>query len=292
MSILGTLTAQHEEVPAWLNGIKPDSPLTVPIFKALLQSRVVFYPGSDCRDGLAFESFTHAHAAHCMIHADVGTDLDAVVNEVTGIPGSVPSILGYRPKVLQRLTREEALDVLQLNEQRVPGLDDPNPMAQEPALGGAVWSILERNPNFGDQHGPARLAFLHVKCEAAWLFWNLWLLRSPAPPPFAIIVSPEYGGSIERLFGTNGAAYRLEGGSARLPDWILYDRPVNELQPKLEAEWPEYEVAANDQGLRPTTLLRRRPDDHPLVVAARLRSTDFDAYWLHCLEHGLQPDYL
>lgn len=42
----------------------------------MLQSRVVFYPGSDCRDGLAFELFTHSHAVHCVIHADVGTDLD------------------------------------------------------------------------------------------------------------------------------------------------------------------------------------------------------------------------
>jgi hypothetical protein len=256
MSILEKMAAQHEAEPAWLNNIVVENSLTDTMFDAMLQSRVVFYPGSGCRDGLSFSLFTHTHAAHCVIHADVDTDLDDVLNAVTGIPGKVSSIQGYRPTVLRRLNQEEAREVLRLDEQPLPGLDDLHPMAQVPGLAGAVWSILERKADFGDEHGPLRLAFLHVKCEAAWLFWNLWLRTElNRPPPFAIIVAPEFGGSIERLFGPDGRAYRLEGGQAKRPDWIYYScSDVN--------QWPGYEIANDDQKPRVVTLLRRLPDDH------------------------------
>lgn len=278
MKPIDLLRAHKQVFPNWLAAYPKGAPLNAELFDAMLQSRVVFYPGSHCRDGLAFELFTHTHAAHCVIHADVMTDLDAVV-------AAVPGIRGYRPEVLRRLNQGEAREVLRLDEQPVPGLDCDHWMAQAPALTGAVWSILERKPGFGDEHGPGRLAFLHVKCEAAWLFWNLWLRRSPAPPaPFALIVSPEYG-PIVGLFGSNGAAYRLEGGHAKRPDWILYDCALG-------GEWLDYEEAADDQPPRPQTLFRRLPDDHPRVVAQHLRNTDFDAYFLHCVQYGLQPNWL
>jgi hypothetical protein len=252
MSILEELTAQREVIPAWLNNIVVENSPSVTSFEAMLQYRVVFYPGSDCRDGLAFELFTHAHTAHCVIHADVGTNLDDVVT-------AVPRIRGYRPVVLQRLSRVEAREVLQLDEQVFPGPEDPNPMAQLPGLAGAVWSILERKSGLGDQHGPARLAFIHVKCEAAWLFWNLWMRRVSTAPPFAIIYCPEYGGIIERRFGPNGAVYLAAGGFAKRPEWIL-SRASNK-------GWPGYEVNARDGGDR--TLFRRLPEDHPSVVLSR-----------------------
>jgi hypothetical protein len=270
MMTFNLLRTHRGVIPTWLANWDENTCLNAELFDAMLQSRVVFYPGSDCRDGLTFELFTHAHAAHCVIHADVGTDLDAVVNAMTGIPGKVPSIRGYHPKVLRRLNQGEAREVLRLDEQPVPGLNDPNPMAQVPDLAGAVFSILERKPDFGDEHGPTRLAFLHVKCEAAWLFWNLWLRPEPArPPAFGIIVAPEYGGSIERLFGRDGTAYRLEGGYAKRPDWILYDRLENE-------EWRGYEIAATDQDPRLKTLLRRLPDDHPRGKIQRCQIHPFD----------------
>lgn len=83
-----------------------------------------------------------------MIHADVTTDVDAVGNAVTGIPGSVPRIRGYRPEALRHLNQGEAREVLRLDEQRVPGLDHHIPNVPDPQLAGAVWSILEREPGF------------------------------------------------------------------------------------------------------------------------------------------------
>jgi hypothetical protein len=272
MTILATMAAQHQEVPAWLSGIVLENSLTDTMFDAMLQSRVVFYPGSHCRDGLSFSLFTHTHAAHCVIHADVGTDLDDVLNAVTGIPGKVPSIKGYRPKVLRRLNQDEAREVLRLDEQPLSGLDDLHPMAQVPDLAGAVWSILERKADFGDEHGPARLAFLHVKCEAAWLFRNLWLRAElNRPPPFAIIVAPEFGGSIKSLFGPDGRAYRLEGGQATRPDWIYYCcSDVN--------RWQGYEIA-NAQRPRFVTLLRRLPDDHQALEPEMNFEQLFGGFW-------------
>ncbi len=269
-----------------LGNYAPNAVFNSSLFGALLQSRVVFYPGSGCCDGLAFETFAHAHAAHVVIHADVCTSLDDVCQAVAGetlckrySPADGP----------HRMSAEKAQEVLKLSRQHVPGLDE----VQAPQFGGAVWSILERPAESADEHGTARLAFLHVKCEAAWLFWNLWLRPSRAAvSPYAIIVSPEYGGGIEGLFGTNGAVYRLGGGHAKSPDWILYDRPASHLTRTLEAEWPEYEVAATDEEVRPKTLLHRRRDDDPRVVTARLRETDPAAYAAYCLQQGLDIDVL
>ena len=61
-------------MPSWLARYEPgmiESPSGGPnAIESFLQSRIAFYPGSGVVDGELFETFTTAHAAHCVLHAD------------------------------------------------------------------------------------------------------------------------------------------------------------------------------------------------------------------------------
>ena len=60
-----------------------------------------------------------------MIPVDILMDFDEVITAVSGIRG-------YHPAVRHRLTREDARDVLPLDEQRLPGLIRRKLMEQNP----------------------------------------------------------------------------------------------------------------------------------------------------------------
>lgn len=110
------------------------------------------------------------------------------------------------------------------------GLDPSHPFDQNPQLQGACWAVLERQPDRTEEHGPSRLAFLHVQCEAVWLFWNLWV-RVRRPAPFGILIQDHgYGGNWTE-FGQAGALHQLAVQSGRLPQWLL-STP--------NSSWPDY----------------------------------------------------
>lgn len=258
MPFINVLREHQEEIPAWIHQCHPETRLDSTIAQQMLNSRIVYYPGSGCRDGSSFEAFTRAHAAHCVIHADCGTEIDEVL-------AALNSIRGYRTlsaESVKQISYVEIGNILHLDENRIPGVLDQNPMAQKPALDGAVWCILERLPEYGEDHGPTRIAFLHVKCEAAWLFWNLWVRRDAGlKGPFALIVAPEHGGSIERFFGLNGSmVYGVGSGIMSQPCWIAY-------KDERTRAWKEYQKIAVECGF---TLLQLHRDyeSHLMMILA------------------------
>ena len=87
-------------------------------------------------------------------------------------------------------------------------------------LNGACWAILEREASRSDAHGPVRIAFLHVQCEAIWLFRNLWV-RGGFPAPRGILLHDHGYGGNWTTFGPGGALHGLAVDSGQLPRWLL-----------------------------------------------------------------------
>ena len=260
---LEILRDNPEATPPWLDAFAADTPLNTEMFVAMLKSRVVFYPGAGINDGETFEVFTRSHAAHCVIHVDLDRNPRLVSRVVNGeIPGPRARIAGYRPIAQQVL----APDVFQA----LAGLESEHPFGQAPELGGAYWAVLEREAGLTDDHGPARIVFLHVQCEAVWLFWNLWC-RLRTTGPFAMLVQSHGGGGYPN-FGADSDLHHLAVRYGVLPEWILFG-----LRYGGTTLWPNYYPQADAT----STGIRRLPPD--------LGGDDYQSggRFLHVHERGL-----
>ena len=216
----------REPLPAWLARYKTgmiDAPTDgATVIDSFLRSRIACYPGSGVVDGELFETFTAVHAVHGVLHIDLECPASLVSEIVNRRFRPYVHVAGYRPLEVRVWDASTTQSML--------GLTLDHPFDQAPKLQGACWAVLERDPDRSEAHGPCRLAFLHVQCEAVWLFWNLWV-RGRRPPPFAMLLQDHGWGGNWTCFGRNGALHQLALASGQLPQWLLSVR---------ELAWPGY----------------------------------------------------
>lgn len=206
------LSHDREPVPAWLAAFPAPGGDLRAAAVAFLDSRIAFYPGAGVVDGDLFEVFAASHSVHCILHADLMQ------------PGSrVNDILHrqFRPcvHISHYSVVESAVWDAELTS-NILGLSQRHPYDQDAGLQGACFCVLEREPHLTDQHGPKRIAFLHVQCEAVWLFWNIWV-KGRRPAPFGILLQDHGLGGNWTAFGPCGALHHLAVQSGRLPKWLL-----------------------------------------------------------------------
>ncbi len=141
-SVTEILSEDNEQMPECLRhaGTVFDSEMIDNFFS----SRVVYYPGAG-QHGRTFALFGATHSAHCFLHIDLSYSAE----QIRGIlnSGGNTSVRGYTP-----LSEVIPLD----------------PFARRFGFETALWTILERRPDYSDDHGPKRLAFLHIQAEAVW----------------------------------------------------------------------------------------------------------------------------
>ena len=263
-----------EPVPSWLRAYRTGVDQLPAALAAFLSSRIAFYPGSGIVDGELFETFTAAHAVHCVLHADLLHGSALVADVLSRRFRPYIHVAGYRVIDLQQLDASTTRTLL--------ALSDEHPWGQDPALQGACWAVLEREPEYTDDHGPARLAFLHVQCEAVWLYWNLWA-RSRERAPYGILIQDHgYGGNWTK-FGPGGALHDLAWEGCVWPKWILAAdgsawpgyRPVS--SPTTAREFPlPPELQMGDLGFKPsrTLYLDDRHSTFPEAIRAEPSPSD------------------
>lgn len=245
------LRADPEPFPDWLLTANDFSP------EDFFSSRVVYYPGSGRKDGQAFDLFSATHSAHCVLHIDYNVSAAAVQSSLEAVHSH--HIKGYEPRVQFELAPLEAAALLALDAELCPD-------GQKPIVTSALWTVLERQQNFGDEHGPKRIAFLHVQAEAVWVCCSVW--RAFNHNPFAVIVQDhcfggewindhwtnalgdtnpsdreggqifEYIGEPNRFGGANSLLYRFQSQPPQqLSKWLLVG---DHTEP-----WPSY-IEASD----------------------------------------------
>ena len=239
------LRGDREPLPEWLltaNEFRPED---------FFSSNVVYYPGSGT-DGQAFDIFCGTHSAHCVVHIDYNvSSADVQLSLQADHPHH---IRGYEPCVQSELALPDAAALLALGAELCPN-------GQDPIVKSSLWTVLERQQGFGDEHGPKRIAFLHIEAEAVWVCRSLW--RAFNPKPFAVIIQDHgFGGNWNKPLGdTNpsdgedsqifeyfdesnrfGDANSLLYGflsqpPQQLPEWLLVGENT--------APWPTY-IEASD----------------------------------------------
>jgi hypothetical protein len=222
------LDREREGIPKWLGFAETPS---ATMLRECLASRTVFYPGSGT-DGQAMKMFCSSHAAHCVIHADLNHDADGLIADLR-------AIRGYSLVAPLIMSGDEVYDVLDL-ETRHPYQGNPrlqHAMNYEPQqpLRFAIVALLHRQPDFKNDHGPERLAFIHFGAEAVWVFWNLWA-RRPEYAPYAVVLQDHGFGGNWTTFGCQRGALYDVARNGTLSEWLLVARNT--------CPWPGYEVAS------------------------------------------------
>jgi hypothetical protein len=182
-------------VPDW---IKKSPPLNMEVFDQFLSSRVVFYPGSGM-DMQPVELFNGTHNACCFVYAD----FEPISN--------FPQFRGYETTCVQTLTAEELQKCCQLNA--------AHPFNRDPELNGAVWTVLHWRPGYAEEPGSEWIAFLHIRAEAVWIYWNLWGQNSRYLPYAVILQDHGIVGHCWTKFGDYWSPLRTM--TVNVPPWLL-----------------------------------------------------------------------
>ena len=226
------LSHHREPTPAWLEAFPDSGGDLGAAAAAFLDSRIAFYPGAGVVDGDLFEVFAASHSVHCVLHADLSQPASTVADILRRRFRPYVHIAHYSVVDSRVWDAESSASIL--------GLMGGHPYDREPELRGACFSILGREPHLTDEHGPRRIAFLHVQCEAVWLFWNIWI-KGRRPAPFAVLLQDHGWGGNWTKFGRGGALHKLAIQSGRLPAWVLSDE---------SSVWPCFECRSEPTGGR------------------------------------------
>lgn len=227
------LSRVKEVMPTWLRECRC---LDGNVLTGFLSSRTVFYPGSGL-DGHAIELFGSTHSAHCFIHVDYGVDESTSSKVLDVLQQDAPyRCKGYSPSQVVKLTADRLRDLFGLRMTHpVPG--------QNADLQDGFWTILQRDSGLNDEHGPERLAFLHIHAEAVWLYWNLC---QSAHRAFAVVLQDHgFGGNWTDFGGADSYLFQCAERNGLLPEWLLVAKNTD--------CWPNYNAASDWEQTKPGT---------------------------------------
>jgi len=225
---------QHREpCPEWLQNFKKGAKFNRQQF---FGSRVVYYPGSGS-DGHAVKLFGSTHSAHCFIYVDYLVKQSRIKAELKGAhDGYDGACQGYHPLARLQLSETDLIPTGWV--QHVHGLertrfsDDFKPYA--------FLEILERDDNYGDDHGAHRLAILFLGADGIASYDALFCQKNGVPPPFAVLIQEHgFGGNYDK-FGQGGLLERIAATCNVYPQLQLVAED--------SAAWHDFKPIANLKG--------------------------------------------
>ncbi len=220
------LEQYREDIPEWLREFQPGK--SRPLVD-LIKSRIVYYPGSGI-DGDPVEVFGASHSAHCFVYADyllpkdeLTKELHAhgfrgynILDEVSFSKSEVTSAISWRRHFLS----EEDLRTAAKGTAEMRSCTHPEPYA--------LMVVLERKLNFGDDHGPDRLAMLFLGADGIATYEAIFA-NGNVPQFFGFLLQDHgFGGNYDR-FGRGGLLEKIMNASKVYPHFILteYDSPYD-----------------------------------------------------------------
>jgi len=243
--------------PEWLRRFDPTRRTKATKESAIsdfLQSeRLVFYPGSGT-DGQPTTIFSQSHAAHTFLYVDYTTTRERVLSQLDARPWPAKPVnqgtgfTGYRSMARYEYALEEVIPDFQSGlseteqqQRRELKLNLLGPIVSAIVAPYVILEILSRDPGFGDQHGPERLALLILGIDAIDAFDRLFC-QTVKRNLFAIVIE-DYGWGMQYTkFGhhpaDNDPEYlRLLAQRYQvLPEFMLFGEG-NGAEP-----WPGYSV--------------------------------------------------
>lgn len=209
--MIGYLAEHRTTMPEWLVGWRPDSPFNIEDF---FSSRLLYYPGSGF-DGQPISSFNRAKAASCFVYVDYGCSKHRLRAELAN-PAS--GFRGYR--TLGQID-------LQQNNLAPAGWTPHVTPTRAPRSTGyvapfAFLQVLEREAEYGVEHGQDRLAVLFLAADGIAAFDALFCQTGhPRSAPYCIVLQDHAFGGNYDSFGAGGLLERLAVQKDRRPDMLM-----------------------------------------------------------------------
>ena len=240
---LDILADDRMPVPGWLANYTPDQKFPLEQF---FDSRVVYYPGSGT-DGQPLRIWGKSHSAHCFVYVDYGVH-QSELHEILSNEHHHRHPRGYRPIHIADLTERDLAPNgwrphMNALGRRRQGFANATPFA--------LWTVLERKEQFGDDHGPERLSLLNIGGDGFATF-DAMFCQSAGREVFGLLLQDHgFGGNWSR-FGGESYLYDLASRFV-LPQWLLLAENT--------MPWHGYTcVSSSDSGgmhLHPRRLYRR-----------------------------------
>ena len=229
------LEQYREDIPEWLKAYQRGKSRPLADF---LKSRIVYYPGAGI-DWDPVEVFGASHSAHCFVYADYMLPKDELTKELHthGFRGydifdevsfSEREVMDAIPWCRHFLSEEE-MRAAANGTAEMRQVNHPSPYA--------LLAILERKPNFGDDHGPERLAILFLGADGIATYEAIFA-NGNAPQFFGFLLQDHgWGGNYDR-FGRGGLLEKIMTRSKVFPHFVLtaHDRPYDGYA---KVEWTE-----------------------------------------------------
>lgn len=211
------LATLRESCPEWLANIDVKNP----VFNRedFFKSRVVFYPGAYV-DGHAIKLFGSSHAAHCFVYCDFLFEENEIKAILDGHnDGYSGPILGYHPLVRIELRMQDLVPqgwIPHSNRHQIPTIKPYG-----------FLEILERNPEFDDQHGAQRLAVLFLGSDGHATYDALFCQNNGHLPPFCLFLRDHGFGGNYSDFGNRGLMHEIAMNTRVLPEWLVVSTNTN-----------------------------------------------------------------
>lgn len=212
MQIKEFLSREREVCPGWLSNFKSSSGFNPQDF---FGSRVVFYPGAGS-DGHAVKLFGSSHSAHCFVYADYSTGKASVLAELdSSASGYRGRFAGYHGLARVELTQQQITPMQWIPHVSPANLEYPRITPY------AFLEVLERDDDFGDDHGVHRLAILFLGADGFATYDALFCQGNGNRAPYAVMLQDHgFGGNYDS-FGAGGLLERLARNTGVFPDWLL-----------------------------------------------------------------------
>lgn len=222
------------EYPDWLAAIDQDTVRNelFPIKKVLQDS--LYYPSAGL-DGRPVQ-YLGGHI-YSFIYVDYGYERNVVSEQIAN-----NGFKGYRMLVCRDITKHE----LTPNgwQPVMPKDTDGNPMYSrdwiKPPF--CIWAIMEREPDFPEEHGPLRFSLLYLCADGAAAFQALYLANHAVPKAIAIIQPGDaFGWNWTSFTNPNTILGRsvLDNPNGQ-PKWLMYGG-VGWPQWYRKPCWPQYQ---------------------------------------------------
>lgn len=213
MELRDYLSTMSEALPAWLQDFditKVDKSTASTVLHSLLQSRLVYYPGSG-RDGGPVAVFNSAHAAHCFMYVDYQLTRDNLLRELEDA-----AFRGYTTVArVDLVERDFNLGAWKSHVSR--RVDYRFPRASPYGF----IEILERDSALDDAHGAKRLAILFLAADGHAAYDAIFCQSNGTPAPFCVVLQDHGFGGNYSNFGSGGHLCQIATDCHVLPQLLL-----------------------------------------------------------------------
>ena len=198
-----------EPCPEWLAAFNQGSRFDAEQFFA---SRVVFYPGSG-HDGHAVKVFGRDHVAHCFVYADYWAP-EGSIRESLDDP--IHHFKGYHSIARISLTIKDLI-TRPWQPHAAPGHEWAKPHIEPYGF----LEVLERDAEFGPDHGAERLAIIFLGADGHATYDALFCQGNPPKPPFAVLLQDHgFGGNYSK-FGRGGVMEKIAKATRSRPEFLF-----------------------------------------------------------------------